>query len=839
MTSRWETRLRTMLLLLALLLTTCPSQAETIEKGVPKTLAQARAERLSAIQYDLSFHIPRTASEPVKGQLTLSFSTKAKADVVLDFTGKIDPDRKTPCRVNGKPYKARVENEHIVIPRRLIRANNEVELSFVATDQALNRRPDYMYTLFVPDHARTAFPCFDQPDLKARFRLSLTIPADWTCETNSPVIRSHAAGDEAVYATSWSQPLPTYLFAFNAGVFKGGGTFRQGSRTITLVSRETDEYKHAQCPEISRLCALAIDWMERYTGIAMPFPDYRAIILPDYQFGGMEHPGCIQLNEKTIFLEPNATIDDELKRFQLIAHETAHLWFGDLVTMRWFDDVWTKEVFANFFADKMAREQFPKLNHDLNFLKSHYPFALAIDRTEGSHPIQQPLANLNSAGLLYGNIIYHKAPIMMRQLEERMGEGPFRLGLQRYLHRFSYANATWNDLIGLLDSIAPQAGLPEFSRVWVQEKGCPEINITSGDGQIFVDQRDPNGHGLLWPQQFKIGLLGTGSTAELTFETEKLHEPIPYDAEGKLLVPNYDGLGYGQFLVDSLQAQSIGRNLPALPDLNRYAAAMTLYENWLLGRIVDGQWLFGELLRQLRVEQNPLVASALCGYLQTINFRSAKTLRQAGERQLLDASRRHPLPLVRQRLLHGLSATATDHSVIDKLYTYWHDRSEPLLSERDLMRLSYHLALMRPNDWQAIVGEERQRLTNVDMQREYDFVSLACNPDTTVQRQLFNRLLTADNRRTETWVADQLSLLCDYSRGARATGYILPALDALIDVQQTSSIFFPGNWLSSLLSGNQTTEARVVLRSWIARQHDYPASLMNKVKQEGYFLLKP
>ena len=94
-----------------------------------------------------------------------------------------------------------------------------------------------------------------------------------------------------------------------------------------------------------------------------------------------------------------------MTRLQLIAHETAHLWFGDMVTMRWFDDVWTKEVFANFMASKIAREQFPLINHDLNFLKSYYPRAMSTDRTLGTHPIQQPLDNLNRAGLLYVKII--------------------------------------------------------------------------------------------------------------------------------------------------------------------------------------------------------------------------------------------------------------------------------------------------------------------------------------------------------------------------------------------------------------------------------------------------
>ncbi len=111
-----------------------------------------------------------------------------------------------------------------------------------------------------------------------------------------------------------------------------------------------------------------------------------------------------------------------LGRASVIAHETAHMWFGDLVTMRWFNDVWMKEVFANFMAAKIVNPSFPEVNHELRFLLSHYPAAYEVDRTPGANAIRQPLANLNEAGSLYGAIIYQKAPIVMRHLESLMGE---------------------------------------------------------------------------------------------------------------------------------------------------------------------------------------------------------------------------------------------------------------------------------------------------------------------------------------------------------------------------------------------------------------------------------
>ena len=150
-------------------------------------------------------------------------------------------------------------------------------------------------------------------------------------------------------------------------------------------------------------------------------------------------PLCVY-RESSLFLDDNATQNQKLNRSRLIAHETAHMWFGDLVTMKWFDDVWLKEVFANFLADKVTSQSFPDVNHYLNFMTDHYERAYSVDRTLGSTPIKQPLDNLKNAGTLYGRIIYDKAPIMMRQLEALVGEESFRKGMQNYIKTYANGN---------------------------------------------------------------------------------------------------------------------------------------------------------------------------------------------------------------------------------------------------------------------------------------------------------------------------------------------------------------------------------------------------------------
>ena len=181
-------------------------------------------------------------------------------------------------------------------------------------------------------------------------------------------------------------------------------------------------------------------------------------------------------NASSMFLDETATQNQRLGRASLIAHETAHMWFGDLVTMQWFNDVWMKEVFANFMAAKIVNPAFPEVNHDLRFLYSHYPAAYEVDRTAGANPIRQSLANLNEAGSLYGAIIYQKAPIVMRQLELLLGADAFRDGLREYLKAHAMANATWPDLIRVLDARTP-ADLVAWSRAWVEERGRPQVTV--------------------------------------------------------------------------------------------------------------------------------------------------------------------------------------------------------------------------------------------------------------------------------------------------------------------------------------------------------------------------
>src|SRR5262245_1033289 len=385
-----------------------------------------------------------------------------------------------------------------------------------------------MYTLFVPARAHLAFPCFDQPNLKARYALELDVPSGWQAVANGAETFHETAGDRVRIRYAETQPIPTYLFAFAAGKFQLEATERNG-RWYRMFHRETDVKKvERNKKSVFDLHASALDWLEKYTGIPYRFGKFDFVLIPSFQFGGMEHPGSIFYNAASILLDESATENQMLNRANVIAHETSHMWFGDLVTMQWFNDVWMKEVFANFMAAKIANPAFPHVNHNLRFLVSHYPAAYAVDRTAGTHPIRQELTNLDEAGSLYGAIIYDKAPIVMRQLERILGEDKLKEGLRAYLKEFQFGNATWLDLIDILDQ-RTEIDLKAWSHAWVEEAGRPSIQTTLESDRIAFVQSDPQkSRALRWTQHMEV-LAGTSTAftvVPLDIRNERTELPL-------------------------------------------------------------------------------------------------------------------------------------------------------------------------------------------------------------------------------------------------------------------------------------------------------------------------
>lgn len=803
--------------------------SELYEKGVSEQLAVLRKKEIKELAYELFFSIPQEKDSAVAGEALLRFSLDATQPVIVDFRN--DPNHIKSVTVNGEIVDCDIRNEHIIIPASASRVGkNVVNIAFVAGDQSLNRNDDFLYTLLVPDRARTLFPCFEQPNLKANFTLRLEIPAQWEAVSNSAVSSLTVSGDRKSIQFETTEPLSTYLFSFVAGKMSRC-EYRAGERIIAAYHRENDEKRLAQLDIIFSQIVSSLEWMENYTGIPYPFAKYDIIILPGFQYGGMEHTGATLYNDATIFLPENPTPDEELRRASLIAHETAHMWFGDYVTMQWFDDVWTKEVFANYFASAIVEPLFPDINHSLNWLKTITAPSLSEDRTMGTTSIKQPLDNLSNAGLIYGNIIYCKAPVMMKKLVEIMGEEAFRSGIQEYLREYAYSNATWDDLVAILDEKCPE-DIKSFSNVWVNEKGLPHIECSVNDGILRIVQSDPLQRGLLWPQSFEVTIIGKDTTkVNVTMSGKEFVCNV--DENARFLLPNSDGGGYAIFLPDTASLQWLLDNWYTIADETaRQSALMTLYENYLAKRVGDEDFA-NSLLKGVEEEKNPLIASTICAYL-------GEPLRSVAnnnmEQRLYRIAQSHPLMSCRVTLLRLLICDAHSPEIVEALYSLWSKNNHPLLSEYDYMTLAYELAMRMPERCGEIISTQRSRIGNSDRQRQFDFISRAVVPDTLLLDALFDSLMEPENRRIEPWSATTLSYLNHPLQSERAVKYIRPALEELQEIQRTGDIFFPRNWVGALLGDYRSTEAKEVLNSFLNDNPNYPPLLKNKILQAAYML---
>jgi aminopeptidase N len=809
------------------------------EPGVSLKLANQRAQSIASLSYDLSFTIPASPAEPITGHEQIRFSAKdLTSPLVIDFSPGADSLKSV--SVAGQPSHYRLVKDHIIIPAKEIASEeNIIDIAFRAGDASLNRNPDFMYTLFVPARAHLAFPCFDQPNLKARFSLELNVPKDWQAVANGAETFREETGGTIRVRYAETQPLPTYLFAFAAGKFQVETEQRNG-RWYRMFHRETDAKKVERNKQaVFDLHASSLDWLEKYTSIPYRFGKFDFVLIPSFQFGGMEHPGSIFYNSASILLDESATENQFLNRATTIAHETSHMWFGDLVTMQWFNDVWMKEVFANFIAAKIVNPAFPNVNHDLRFLVSHYPAAYSVDRTAGTHPIRQELANLDEAGSLYGNIIYDKAPIVMRQLERLLGPDKLQDGLRAYLKEYQFGNATWTDLIKILGSRAT-VDLNAWSHAWVEEAGRPSIRTTVSGADAAFTQSDPEpGRSLRWTQQLDV-LAGTvDSPASFPVELHGDKTELKVPAGPNFILPTGGGMGYGDFTLDESSRRELLRRLPDLSDpLTRGAAWVTLWEEVLDRRIRPMDFVnlaLGALPRE-NTEQNIQLALSYVG--------------DAFWTFLSDADRAATAPHLEQVLRTGLDqakssttkatyfsafrSTVTTPDGVAFLERVW--RKQEIipglkLAEPDEATMALELAVRSVPNAQSILEEQRGRFMNPDRKARFEFVMPALSGNPGTRDAWFAALKDVNNRRREPWVLEGLSYLHHPLRAAQSEKYIRPSLDLLIDIQRTGDIFFPTRWTNAVLAGHNTRSAAQTVRTFLNEQKDYPIRLRRIILQ--------
>lgn len=815
-----------------------------IESGVSYELAQSRKSTISEIKYELSLKIPENKRERISGTEVLYFNYKKQNDAPLQIDFKEDTSSMLSVSVNGQTVRPVLNNEHVIIDAQYLKSgSNRIDFTFLAGNGALNRRDGYLYALFVPDRARTMFPCFDQPNLKANYSLTLTIPEKWSALANGKLKKETIQQGQKTLQFDQSDLLPTYLFSFAAGDFK---TAVQpiGQQESHLLYRETDSLKiKSSMDSIFTLYRNSLSYYEKWTGIKHPFQKHGMAAIPDFQFGGMEHPGVILLQNSTLFLDQNATQNELNNRSNLMAHEVAHLWFGDLVTMDWFNDVWTKEVFANFMADKSTGASSDKQIYDLKFLTTHFPAAYSVDRTLGANPIRQVLDNLQNAGMMYGPIIYNKAPIMMRQLELLTGEESFKKGVSEYLKKYEYSNATWPDLIAILDKHTPE-DLQSWNKVWVNDPGRPVIDYDLKDKnnkiQRFIISQHPE-YGKeqkTWPQEFQISLFYADKVDKVNVKLSGRQQEIS-ELKGKtkplFILQNSSGIGYGVFKTD----KAVMTNFSLVKDpVSRASAYISLYENMLAGSGAVPLDLLHFYAGQLQQETTELNLRLIAGYISTIywGFLSENTRLKESvniENTLWKALQAQTAKNNKKILFDGYRNVFQSQQAYDALYAIWKSQTPPKdvsLNEDDFTNLALSLSLRNSNNG-VLLDDQLTRIKNPDRVNRFKIIMKAASSDQKIRDDFFNSLMEKQNRTNESAVGAALSYLHHPLRQKTSVNYLLKSLEVLQEIQKTGDIFFPDNWLRSTFSNYQNPKALEMVNQFLLHNPNYNAILKNKILQ--------
>jgi aminopeptidase N len=822
-----------------------------MKPGVSSLLARERATRISDVRYDLALDV--TARDSAAGRLIARFSMRRVHDVILDFRGPYLGS----VRANGRRV-ADVEfnKHHILVPAKYLRQGaNRLDLDFAARIAPSGasiirvRDPsdslDYLYTLLVPSDAQQLFPCFDQPDLKARVTLTLTTPLGWTAVANGTRIGVDSTSRGTTFAFRESEPISTYLIAFAAGPWVEK-SLTTAARPIHLFVRKS---RAAEVESDSLIVAhdRALTWLERYFDARYPFQKLDVVLAPAFPFGGMEHPGAIFYSEERFIFRERPTLVQRLGRTSTIYHEVAHQWFGDLVTMRWFDDLWLKEGFATFMSTKMQAALDPESEAWKGFYLRTKPAAYAVDASEGTTPVYQELANLDLAKSNYGPIVYNKAPAVLKQLEYSVGERSFQDGVRRFLKRYAYGNANWREL---LDAIGEAAGRPlrDWGDQYIMRAGMPVVEQTleSADGQIVrlrLSQRParPLSGPEPWPIKSELVLYYHGGDnrrfdVSLTTDTTSVRDvvglPIPAFAYA-----NAGDYAYGMFLPDSTSVATLERLIGVVGDAFTRALLWGALWDAVRESRYEPERFAALALRELPRERDEQIAGTLLGRLTRavgtyVTGSSRDSLQAAAESTLLagasDPNRtygnRRAYLGAYIRLARSDEGVRTLDALLDST-TFGGDSIGLPTRWAIVTRLLALGAESAPGRFDALRIADR----SAEGARQA-FAAWAARPDPAIKRDYFQRYF-ADTTLNEDWATASLGPFNETESESLSIGYLRAALDSLPWIQQNRRIFYLGAWLNAFVETKRSRQALEIVRLFLSERKDLGRDIRLKVLQ--------
>lgn len=845
------------LLLAAIQLLPMMTNAQTNDvltaEGVSRELARHRAARISDVRYRLSIELtPGAARFTGSEEITLKL-TDTSSPVIVDFrdldaAGKVIEGTIRNLTVNGKSATGfSQKNGHIILPTELFKVGeNSIKLDFESGVATANRPviryndqddgSEYIYTLFVPMDASLAFPCFDQPDLKARFQFSAETPSDWevissgnrTVRFGTPYVWTRFHGFE------WTKPISTYQFAFAAGPFKefkvaGAAIIRASVPKRFYVRKSKQQRAQEELPEVARLTDEGLKHFIEFFGHDFPFTKYDQVLIPGFAYGGMEHAGATFLREDAILFRTTPTQSDKYGRASLVLHELAHQWFGDLVTMRWFDDLWLKEGFANLMAYHAMAEIYEPAQMWRRFYQSHKPVAYGIDSTKGTTPIYQEVRNLKDAKSAYGAIVYQKAPSLLRALSFVIGEEKFREGVRLFLKQHAYANAEWSDLIAACERASGQR-LTAWADAWIKRRGMPQIDVTmtcSGGKieRLELTQRDVLNEGGVWPIKTELLLAYDNEAAvkiPASFDTARMAIAAAVGKKCPAYVfANSGDYGYGRFMLDARSRTAVMERIGNVKDV--------LLKTMLWGALWDSvreaelnpNEFITLVLKALSAENDEELTQALLGRAGTVFQRYLSPTQQAAIAPQLEAlcfdrmtkAAQLGLRITYFRAFRGV-ATTTDarrrlkEILADKL-------TIPGVEIKPLDRWQIIRVLLANSDAETmtLLETERSRDKSDDANKQA-YIAEAAHADAETKRRYFDDY-TKNNAVAEDWIEGSLGAFNSSNQSALTRAYLKPALAALPQVKRERKIFFVLAWLNAFIGGQHDKAALDEVREFL------------------------
>ena len=386
---------------------------------------------------------------------------------------------------------------------------NDRLLGFYRSQYKQNGKTKYLATTqFEAADARRAFPCWDEPEAKATFEISIIADNKFTAISNMPVISKKKLKNKTHYKFGKTPVVSTYLIYLGVGEFEYL-TSKTGKVQIRVITTKGNKSKGKYSLDLGKKLLTSY---EKYFGIKYPLPKLDLIAIPDFAAGAMENWGAITFRETILLYDPK-TSSTRTKQFiaEVISHEIAHQWFGNLVTMKWWNDLWLNESFATFMATKFVDKFYPEWNLWDQFIEDAMNSAMGLDSLKTTHPIDVTVNSPAEIREIFDVISYDKGGCVLRMLENYVGETNFRAGLKNYLSSFKYGNAQGQDL---WDAIGKASKMPVSAMVnsWLKQPGFPQVEISQNDKSLvlkqsrFLMEPTPKTQKGLWHVPITLGL---------------------------------------------------------------------------------------------------------------------------------------------------------------------------------------------------------------------------------------------------------------------------------------------------------------------------------------------